>query len=55
MNVKIITQYDITCGECGCDLPKGSWCYLDEVEGAKCEECNEEECNERDMFGETYD
>lgn len=46
---KIILQKDDICGECGCEIPKGDWCYSDGFDNLRCAECNE-----REEFAENY-
>ena len=46
---KIILQIDSTCGNCGCELPKGSKAYSDGFDNLRCPDCYEDE-----MQGETY-
>lgn len=46
---KIITQKDELCGNCGCELPKGTTCYSDESEDVRCVDCYD-----NDLRGEIY-
>jgi hypothetical protein len=46
---KIILQIDSTCGNCNCELPKGTACYSDEFEDIRCMDCYENE-----LYGEIY-
>lgn len=49
---EIITQVDGTCRECGSEIPKGSFCYIQNYyDKAICADCAVEELgNDRDTF-----
>ena len=46
---KIIIQTDSLCGNCGCELPKGSWAYSDGFDDLRCDDCYD-----NDQLGENY-
>ncbi len=46
---KIIAQKDELCGNCGCEIPKGTMCFSDESEDIRCTDCRQDE-----MQGEIY-
>ena len=46
---KFIAQKDETCGECGCEIPRGDWIWNDGWDDIRCDECYE-----KDYVGETY-